>query len=74
MVFLTKYDFIVGANNPPGQMVTWVNCNVQFKKNVEMNYNGNNTNENYVAIHSTLEGKNKNCRAFNGMDWGEKIS
>ncbi len=31
MVFLTKNDFIMGANNPPGQMVIWVDCTNQSK-------------------------------------------
>ncbi len=55
---LNNNDFIAGANNPPGQMVRWVDLIFNFKANSEMINNGNNTNESNVASLSTLKGKN----------------
>ncbi len=66
--FLTKNDFIVGANNPPGQMFLWVDCTIQIKIKGEMSNTGNNTNQSHIDILDTLEGENENFRTLNGKD------
>ncbi len=57
IAFLIRNDFIVGANNPPGQMIRWVGLTTQCKTSIDIINNGNNSNQNNVTILGTFEGE-----------------
>ncbi len=68
MVFFIKNYFIVGVNDPPCQVVMWVDCRIQLKTNSEMINNGNKSTQRNINILCTLEIEIKNHRSFNGKD------